>query len=417
MQPGFDRTQATSYRPPAMPRGSSEDFLGLEDELVRRATPPRPRSVQVLLPQPLVPETAPEHEILAPGESLQANWPTVTPNTWRVQPRAPVAPEHPSWLLELDDASIPPAHPAFVPTSAPTNASFRDGTEVAHRVAPWLVRSLLVFAGLFLCAVITQTIIAKHERAPLADQEPVQPIARSTPKSGELAAPDRSGSLDSGRPGIAQTGPTRPQGPAAAQASVLAVYDIPAAPPSNTTPAASADTDPASVERWLAEQSRIAAPIADAGNVGAAAVVDASGPALVSTATGVWEGATIPVEALAGGLRLATPSVGRVRVRLAGGEIEEGRLTAIGRGRVWIDTDAGSIEVDSATMRGLEQISDREVTVAPPRAPERMRVRTAGGVFFGRVLARDGQTVTMITDAGTRVTVEAEEITDAEMGG
>jgi hypothetical protein len=65
-------------------------------------------------------------------------------------------------------------------------------------------------------------------------------------------------------------------------------------------------------------------------------------------------------------------------------------------------------------MRGLEQIADRPPTATPPQTPQRQRVRTAGGVFFGRVLARDGRTVTLITDAGTRVTVEAEEISDTD---
>jgi len=81
---------------------------------------------------------------------------------------------------------------------------------------------------------------------------------------------------------------------------------------------------------------------------------------------------------------------------------------------VWIQTDAGPRVIERDALRGLEQIANREATASAPQAPRRQRVRTAGGVFYGRVLARDGRTVTLVTDAGTRISVEADEVVDAD---
>lgn len=448
MQPGLDQAHGNSFRPPVPPPVPAEDFLGLGAELgraypagtTREPTwvtphmPPVPQARAGQFQQPLPPSAfvrapMPPQELLAPTQRLAGNWPEVRPNTWRVgRDAAPAAPaERPSWLLELDDASIPPAHPSFIATTAPANASFRDGTEVAHRVAPWFVRALCVFAGLFLCAVITRTILLRAAHPPAAPEAPVQPIARAVHSAGqELLAPGDAGAATRAKPGQrppksapkkAYTNST----PAALSAApsnagsespALFVYDLPAA--ASAQPAAGQELSRADAERWLAEQSRASAPLSDAG------AIRAGEPSLPGTATptaasaaGIWEGATIPVEALSGGLRLQTPGVGRVRVRLEGGARAEGKLTAIGQGRVWIETDDGPLEVESARMRGLEQIAERSVA-SGPQAPKRQRVRTDGGVFYGRVLARDGRTVTLITDAGARVTVEADEVADAD---
>lgn len=465
MQPGLGNRYGNSFRSNVPLRASAEDFLGLEAELELRspgadssghAAPPRPgaeaQSIQALFPyapreRSGEPAAIPARELLPPSQPLSAHWPAVRPNTWRLgggtAPSSPMdAGERPSWLLELDDSAIPPAHPAFVPTSAPANASFRDGTLVAHRVAPWFVRSLCVFAGLFLCAVITRTIQLRASRPPAAPETPVQPIARSAPSAGQgLLAPGEADAPLRAKPGAhpkpkafmkavgasamgsepagsrsflerdapLDAGSTIPESPA------LVVYDLPAQNAPSAAPEAGAEFDRAGVDRWLAERSRASAPISDAGAIRAAEPrLPGAASQTSATATGIWEGATIPVEALSGGLRLQTPSVGRVRVRLEGGARTEGRLTAIGQGRVWIETDAGPVEVETAKMRGLEQIGEQSPAVAAPQAPKRQRVRTAGGVFFGRLLARDGRTVTLITDSGTRVTVEADEIGDAD---
>jgi len=445
MQPGLGQLHGNPFRPEGPSTAPAEDFLGLEAELVRGEPlaargPAHPYAHGLPGAQPLPPvhPRIPAAELLPPEQHLAAAWPEVRPNTWRigrdVAPNPPAtAHERASWLLELDDARIPPAHPSFVPTSAPANASFRDGTEIAQRVAPWFVRSLCVFAGLFLCAVITRTVLLRRARPPVVSEAPVQPLAQRAPDSdhlllapGDADAHVRAG--PGGRPGrpLAQAGlgfpgaalPPSARGASGSQpeAPALVVYELPAPKAPTPVPAGGPELDRDQRDRWLAEQSRASSPLSDVGAIvaGPAGANGVASPTSAS-ASGIWEGATIPVEALQGGLRLETPGVGRVRVRLEGGARTEGRLTGIGQGRVWIETEAGPVEIDSAKMRGLEQISDRPVASAP-RTPERQRVRTAGGVFFGRVLARDGRTVTLITDAGTRVTVEADEIADADPG-
>lgn len=444
MQPGLGPLHGIPFRPEGPSTAPADDFLGLEAELARGVpltargpASPYVHGLSAGQPLPTVHPGMPAAEMLPPGQHLAASWPEVRANTWRVgrdvAPHPPAGDsERPSWLLELDDARIPPAHPSFVPTTAPANASFRDGTEIAHRVAPWFVRALCVFAGLFLCAVITRTVLLRRARPPVVSEAPVVPLAQRVPDSDhDLLAPGDDAQVragPAGRPGRppAQAGlglsaaalvpgafsapDPRPESPA------LVVYDLPAPQSPTPGPAGGADLDREQRDRWLAEQSRASSPLSDVGAIvaGPAGGTGTASPTAAS-ASGIWEGATIPVEALQGGLRLQTPSVGRVRVRLEGGTRTEGRLTGIGQGRVWIETDAGPVEIDSSKMRGLEQIPDRPVASAP-RTPERQRVRTAGGVFFGRVLARDGRTVTLITDAGTRVTVEADEIADADPG-
>ncbi|MBL8860931.1 MAG: hypothetical protein JNK02_02880 [Planctomycetes bacterium] len=347
----------------------------------------------------------PSAELLGPGEALRAHWPDARPNTWptRRAVGAPAEPRSaatsPSWLLALDDADLPPAHPAFVPGAAPANASYSEGEPVAERVAPWFLRGLWIVAGLVFVAVVTRTLLLRTERAPREAPAPLQPELRAPGLARpELADPSaRSARL---RPAARPT-----PAPTPAPAAPLAVYGVPAEEPSASALAQEARARD-DVDGWLAAHSRNSAPLADT-------VPAPPGSAPAASGGGIWEGATIPVEAISGGLRLETPAVGLVRVRLADGERIEGRLVALGQGRVWIRTEGGTLEVERDRLRALEQIAER---AAPggPEAPRRQRVRTAGGVFYGRVLARDGRTVTLVTDAGTRVSVEADEVSDAE---
>jgi len=410
--------------------GGADDFLGLGHELARSRPSMVAPSVHPVGNHVLMPA----QELLRPGETLQAQWPEARPNTWRTAPESPTpyATERPSWLLALDDAAVLPAQPSIAPSRAPANASFTDGVPVVHRVAPWVLRTFGVAAGLFFVAVVTSTLLTSRRDAPSTPAIPVQPTLRaSVDFTHELAAPD--GSDARVRPG---TRPKKSNTASASTAQIAAssslsrdasvdtapvpespatyVYDLdatpqPAAPPTSDSPLGAAD-----VGRWLAAKTSAAAPLSDVGTVTPASENAPTNVPGAERPSGVWEGATIPVEALSGGLRLETPSVGRVRVRLEGAERVEGRLIALGQGRVWIQTDGGTRVVERDDLRGLEQIADREPAAGPPQAPRRQRVRTAGGVFYGRVLARDGRTVTLVTDAGTRISVEADEVVDAD---
>jgi hypothetical protein len=39
-----------------------------------------------------------------------------------------------------------------------------------------------------------------------------------------------------------------------------------------------------------------------------------------------------------------------------------------------------------------------------------VRVRTPGGVFFGQIVAREGSSLTLLTDEGSRITLESDDI-------
>jgi|GEM_PF-1889323 len=437
MQPRLDSPHPDPSR--VLQSGAAGDFLGLEHELGRSRFPFPASSVPYRPGQP----SMPARELLGAGETLQGNWPDARPNTWRTQPVVPTthANERPSWLLALDDAAVPPAQMSLVRSRAPTNASFTDGVPVAHRVAPWFLRSLGIAAGVFFVAVVVRSLtVSQSDTRPELPTPLVPSVRASIDFAHELAAPDGSDSRmrpgmrpkkpvaskpasassmqaaesrsflerDAGVEGAALEAKLEPESPA------LYVYDLAATPAAVTPSTAGAPLGAADVDRWLAAQANAAAPLSDVGTVTRAPESEPSSVPGVERASGIWEGATIPVEALSGGLRLETPSVGRVRVRLEGTERVEGRLTAIGQGRVWIQTDAGPRVIERDALRGLEQIANREATASAPQAPRRQRVRTAGGVFYGRVLARDGRTVTLVTDAGTRISVEADEVVDAD---
>jgi hypothetical protein len=165
----------------------------------------------------------------------------------------------------------------------------------------------------------------------------------------------------------------------------------------------------------------------------------------------VWEGTTVPADRITANARLLTPQVGRVRAGLRNGHAIEGKLYAVGTGNVWIDTDVGRLVLQRGEIERLEQVAtliddtqvaqstdtpapapaepavevaaaDKTTTATPvqapaatktatvPEPPPRVRVRTPGGVFFGQIVARDGKTLTLLTDEGSRITLESDDI-------
>jgi hypothetical protein len=129
---------------------------------------------------------------------------------------------------------------------------------------------------------------------------------------------------------------------------------------------------------------------------------------------GIWEGSTIPVESIDASTRMLTPSVGRVRTILHGGEVFEGRLYAVGQGKVWLDTELGRLALVSDQVQKLEQLASPDGTPVLGQAGSealaglpRVRARTPGGMFYGKVTANDGKTITLITDEGARITLDA----------
>lgn len=138
---------------------------------------------------------------------------------------------------------------------------------------------------------------------------------------------------------------------------------------------------------------------------------------------GIWEGSVIPMDSIASPSRLLTPGVGRVRVVIQRGEIFEGALYAVGQGRIWLDTDVGRLALLSEQVERIEHMSGRVHApgLGAPGSQElaglpRVRVHNPGGTFYGKVIARDESTVTLITDEGARVMLESRDVEAAPLG-
>lgn len=158
-----------------------------------------------------------------------------------------------------------------------------------------------------------------------------------------------------------------------------------------------------------ATQSARSAPLFAAPREASAPRVRIVGRANVS---GVWEGATIPLDALDGRAQWLTPAVGRVRAELADGAAIEGRLHSLGEGKLWIETELGRLALLGSQVRSLRQLAPSAspgATTDPALLPE-VSVRTPGGVFRGRLLAREGARVTLLTPEGGRVTLDGAEL-------
>lgn len=134
--------------------------------------------------------------------------------------------------------------------------------------------------------------------------------------------------------------------------------------------------------------------------------------ASASELSGIWGGGAIPIDAIEGKGRLLTPSVGRVRVLLGSGEIFEGQLYAVGNKKVWLETELGKMALLSWQVHRIEHILTTEGVAALGEdgshdlaGLEQVRVRTPGGVFYGKVIDRDEDTVTLVTAEGARITL------------
>jgi hypothetical protein len=142
-----------------------------------------------------------------------------------------------------------------------------------------------------------------------------------------------------------------------------------------------------------------------------------------SDLAGIWEGSVIPMDSIGAPSRLLTPGVGRVRIVIQRGEVFEGVLYAVGQNRVWLDTDLGRLALLSDQLQRIEHLSSTGGTPGlGARGSQdlaglpRVRVRTPGGTFYGKVIARDDGAVTMITDEGARILLETKDVEAAPLG-
>ena len=146
---------------------------------------------------------------------------------------------------------------------------------------------------------------------------------------------------------------------------------------------------------------------------------DQRGPRRVTEAElkGVWlEEEVPPLRAIQGNRKVLTPQVGQVRVVLRAGELFTGRLYAMGEGRVWINNDDfGQMGLDgSKVVKILRLVSDGgdpgDTGVEDLAGLESIRVKTPGGILVGKVITRNEQQTTIVTDDGARVTLSSSDV-------
>lgn len=131
---------------------------------------------------------------------------------------------------------------------------------------------------------------------------------------------------------------------------------------------------------------------------------------------GIWPGDTVPMDALDGETRLLTPGVGQVHVIMKTGDIFDGRLYAIGTGQVWLESAIGRLALAGKRVQAITLVTSEEVNGKTVEDLPRMRVRTPGGIFFGKVVAHEGDRVTILTENGGRITLVSRDVESAPLG-
>jgi hypothetical protein len=97
-------------------------------------------------------------------------------------------------------------------------------------------------------------------------------------------------------------------------------------------------------------------------------------------------------------------------------EIFDGRLYAIGTGQVWLESTIGRLALDGKRVQAVTVVTTEEVNGKTVENLPRMRVRTPGGIFFGKVIAHDDDRVTILTEDGGKITLVSRDVEPAPLG-
>lgn len=386
-----------------------------------------------------------------------------------VVPARPIVPEAPPVKLEIPPAEFAPdlRPPPASPDGSPPNAR-AGATSPAN--GPDVLAANVLPAAAWPTVSTRGPMLALDQAGPRAEELAGSPERRERVErwlfaASRGAAPDLDASPSF--PAARRAAETASPVSAATDVAPVAADDVVlAADPNESEPIAQAD---APVTAPVTAPSAVAPIAADLDAVlDAAATVPATGAAAATATTpsgtanagaarpssvARWEGGVVPVEQIDAKSRVLTPNVGRVRVTLDGGDTIEGDLYAVGEGRVWVDARVGRIALGREQITRLEQVARVEETTATPDtndarpvapaasapatpaapapaaapAPKddtlartddataltpntRVRVRNAGGVFYGRIEGRDGDSITLVTDEGAWVTVDRADV-------
>lgn len=266
-------------------------------------------------------------------------------------------------------------------------------------------------------------VVARLEEQPVEDVvEEAAPVEADPGTASSIASTVASTVANDGEPSATPTLSEESVTPVVASSQSV--------PSASTTPApevvaAVLPTEETGAEGDAAQASRVSrttelevadvllAPSMDSGNLRQADAKDLKG---------VWSEASVPMEALGNKTKVLTPNVGRVRVVLKSKDIFEGKLYAVGQGSVWLESQYGRISVDGKRIDTVSRIDTKEGTPALGSTGsqnlaglERVRVKTPGGTFYGKVISRDDKTTTLITEDGAKLTLanaDVELLTD-----
>jgi hypothetical protein len=189
------------------------------------------------------------------------------------------------------------------------------------------------------------------------------------------------------------------------------------APAAGATPQVASTDKPAVNPDKPAATEAAAAPAAGAAQAPAeAAPTRALQVATEADLKRIRSGQDVPLDALTAKVRIATPEVGKARVVFHSGEIFEGELVAVGEGCLWLRGKHGTLGLDGTRVKSAVRLApgDAPVLGAPgsqslaglPRA----RVKTPGGPLFGKIVERDDNHTTLITDSGARVVLDSRAV-------
>lgn len=373
---------------------------------VASRTPPRTEraaglSAPVALEDTAEPERTLPEDAGALVESVDAT-PALDPEQAREAFEAQRGDQPPAWFDPALDSQGEAVETGWTPEAeAVTRASTFIGDPVALMVADAAADSAPV-------EVAATSVAQAIEVAPVETpaQEPVEaaPVVVAA-ASVAVVAPDPQVeaspapvAVDSG-----DVGPALPSTSAAGESA-----------PASESALAAFHESRQSRTSTLKVEDVLLAPTMDGGNLRQAEAKDLSG---------VWTETSVPMQAIGNKTKVLTPNVGRVRVVLTSKDIFEGRLYAVGQGSVWLESQYGRISVDGKRIASVANIDTKDGTPALGSTGsqnlaglEKVLVKTPGGSFYGKVIARDDKQTTVITEKGDRLTMDnanVEILTDA----
>jgi hypothetical protein len=128
----------------------------------------------------------------------------------------------------------------------------------------------------------------------------------------------------------------------------------------------------------------------------------------------IWLDEELPPGGVAARVHRLTPRVGPVRLITNLGEVFEGELYSIGAGELSLSNHLGRMSFSGRQVQSVERLPHLGAEgldgVGGDLPGVRVRVRVPGGWIYGRLLAEDQGRVTLLTDSGGQVTLDADEV-------